>query len=196
MVQIKNIIGIWYTLFIVLCLSFMINEIGYAQSSENYQILKSAFSQGGGRTESANYKSVHAIGQPVVGNAASENYLGYIGFIDGAHSGQVNVDDAETELLPDQFRLLQNYPNPFNPETKIEFHLPEPGDATLAIYNLEGKRIRTYSLGNRSAGVHALHWDGRSESGHVVASGTYLYAMRVKTNKENYHFVKKMIFLK
>ena len=41
------------------------------------------------------------------------------------------------------FKLFQNQPNPFRTETKIGFQLPETGTATLVIYDVAGKVLRT-----------------------------------------------------
>lgn len=42
------------------------------------------------------------------------------------------------------FELYQNQPNPFNAETKIGFNLPEAGQATLRLFTVDGRLVRTY----------------------------------------------------
>ena len=70
--------------------------------------------------------------------------------------------------------LLPNVPNPFNPTTVVRFVLPEPGEVSLAVYDVLGRRVRVLSEGHRSAGTHAVAWDGRDGRGASVASGVYL----------------------
>ncbi|MYI93235.1 T9SS type A sorting domain-containing protein [Candidatus Poribacteria bacterium] len=81
-------------------------------------------------------------------------------------------------LHPIQTRLLENYPNPFNPETWIPYQLESPSDVTVSIYDMNGHRIRTMELGHQRAGTYyskdrAAYWDGRNDSGELVASGLY-----------------------
>jgi flagellar hook assembly protein FlgD len=70
------------------------------------------------------------------------------------------------------------HPNPFNPATTLRFALPRAEAVTLAIYGLDGRRVRTLIQGTRPAGQHAVRWDGRDRSGRPVAAGTYLYELR------------------
>lgn len=94
-------------------------------------------------------------------------------------NAEVTTSVDEAEELPKDFGLEQNYPNPFNPETTIRFALPRPGHATLSIYNITGQLVRKFAPGEMSAGRHVINWDGRDQSGHVVAAGVYLYRLLV-----------------
>ncbi len=83
-------------------------------------------------------------------------------------------------LIPKDTSLLPNYPNPFNPETWIPYQLSEPAEVTLTIYAVDGRLIRTLTLGHQPAGMYqsksrAAYWDGRNEVGEPVASGVYFY---------------------
>jgi hypothetical protein len=75
----------------------------------------------------------------------------------------------------------QNYPNPFNPATTIPFAVGGylPAKVRLDIYDLLGQRIRTVVDDVLGAGPHLAHWDGRDDRGGEVASGIYLYSLRV-----------------
>ncbi|HEX28622.1 TPA: T9SS type A sorting domain-containing protein, partial [Candidatus Poribacteria bacterium] len=99
--------------------------------------------------------------------------------------------------MPDRTVLLPNYPNPFNPETWIPFQLAEDADVTIRIYDLRGNLIKTLDLGHLKAGYYtsrssAAHWDGRNELGERVASGVYIYRMKVGDKA----FTGKMVILK
>ncbi|MHB8079468.1 MAG: S8 family serine peptidase [Candidatus Krumholzibacteriia bacterium] len=69
---------------------------------------------------------------------------------------------------------LAGYPNPFNPRTVLRFELAAPGRARLAVYGLDGRRLRTLVDGELPAGPHELLWDGCDDAGRPLASGTYL----------------------
>ncbi len=49
------------------------------------------------------------------------------------------------EVAGNVFELYQNKPNPFNNSTTIGFSLPNAENATLSIYDVTGKVLRTYS---------------------------------------------------
>ena len=83
------------------------------------------------------------------------------------------------ERLPTQTQLLANYPNPFNPETWIPFQLAQDSTVTAKIYDLTGKQIRMIELGHMPAGNYvesskAIYWNGKTETGELVSSGTCL----------------------
>ena len=96
-----------------------------------------------------------------------------------------------------QTRLLQNYPNPFNPETWIPYQLATEAAVNIVIYDNGGQRIRTLKLGSQPSGLYltperAAYWDGRSDTGEWVSSGTYFYHLQAG----GYSAAKKMIILK
>ena len=81
---------------------------------------------------------------------------------------------------PSDFVLGANYPNPFNPATTIPLSVPNGAEAVdVAIYNLLGQLVRQVWSGPLAAGEHRLTWDGRDDKGQPVASGAYLYQLRV-----------------
>ena len=104
-------------------------------------------------------------------------------------------------ILPDSFpvhtQLLQNYPNPFNPETWIPFELNQDSEVKLTIYDVVGNPVRSINVGYVDAGSYvsqseAIYWDGKTDAGEKVASGTYFYTL--KTDRSV--FTQKMIILK
>ena len=123
----------------------------------------------------------------------------------GSNSNRSNAEEIALnvlkailpERLPTQTQLLANYPNPFNPETWIPFQLAQDSTVTAKIYDLTGKQIRMIELGYVPAGNYvesnrAIYWDGRSENGEQVSSGSYFYQLQV----DEYTETKKMVILK
>jgi hypothetical protein len=79
---------------------------------------------------------------------------------------------AATEA-PALTRLLRNYPNPFNPATKILFRLERDAQASLRIFDVHGRLVRTLVDSYLAAGQREVEWDGRDDHGRSLASGTY-----------------------
>jgi len=109
---------------------------------------------------------------------------------DAEWRGEVSVDDPD--LVESGTILKGNYPNPFNPETTIEFSLTEPGEVTIAIYNIKGQLVRSLVNDSYQAGSHSVVWDGRADNGREVVSGIYFSRME----SGNYSGIRKMIMIK
>ncbi|OQB43031.1 MAG: flagellar basal body rod modification protein [Candidatus Latescibacteria bacterium ADurb.Bin168] len=83
-------------------------------------------------------------------------------------------------IVPVQFSLAQNAPNPFNPSTTIMFGLPGAEHVRLAVYDVNGRLVRTLIDGQVAAGSHEVLWDGSDGNGRAVASGVYVYRLTAK----------------
>ena len=68
---------------------------------------------------------------------------------------------------------LKSYPNPFNPKTTLSFTLPQPQNIEVAIYDSNGRRVRTLLNEFREAGEHAITWNGIDDEGRALVSGVY-----------------------
>ena len=98
---------------------------------------------------------------------------------------------------PNSTQLLANYPNPFNPETWIPYHLANPANVVITIYDTRGSVIRRLELGHQREGYYtsrsrAVYWDGRNSVGEPVASGVYFYQLRA----DNMSLLRKMLIVK
>jgi hypothetical protein len=74
--------------------------------------------------------------------------------------------------------FLGTWPNPFNSATELVFSLARPAQGELVVFDLAGRRVRSFELRGLSAGEHRVTWDGRSDAGAVQASGSYLVQLR------------------
>lgn len=102
-----------------------------------------------------------------------------------------NPMTTSVRQLPSRYDVSQNYPNPFNPTTTIDLALPVAGDYSVAIYNIAGQIVRTFT-GSAQAGIVSIVWDGKDASGSQIASGLYFY----KATASNFSATKKMILMK
>ncbi|MDF1545849.1 MAG: putative Ig domain-containing protein [bacterium] len=104
----------------------------------------------------------------------------------------------ERHALPTGFTLKQNYPNPFNPITTIEFSVGVSSDGattkevSLDIYNILGRHVKQLVDSDMLPGNYRVEWDATSKNGARVATGIYLYRLRVGEEAKT----KKMLLLK
>ena len=94
------------------------------------------------------------------------------------------VEDEPSPTLPRQDVLEQNFPNPFNSNTVIRFTVRARSDVELAIYNLAGQKTVTLVDGPHPAGSYTVRWDGRDSGGSELATGAYLYRLRVGKSEQ------------
>jgi len=103
----------------------------------------------------------------------------------------VSVDD-QVVSIPEDFHLFQNYPNPSNPSTTIRFSIVQPGNVSIKIYDVLGRKVKTLINEVKIIGTYSSTWNGNDNFGNKVSSGIYFYRMVSGTFIET----KKMIFLK
>ncbi len=83
---------------------------------------------------------------------------------------------APSSSVPDASVLsVSAAPNPFNPRTTIVLNLPRAGEASLRVFDLRGRLVRTLHEGSLTAGRHELVWQGDDDTGRALASGVYFY---------------------
>ena len=90
---------------------------------------------------------------------------------------QAQYSELAVAVVPLAFALYNNAPNPFNPATVVRFSLPDDGAAQLTVYNLLGQEVAVLTSGLKTAGEHAVRWDGRDLQGRPAASGVYFYRL-------------------
>ncbi len=109
------------------------------------------------------------------------------------NSTTVSLDyfvEADGELV---LRNLYNYPNPTSGATRFIFeHNQPPGTLArvqLRIYTLSGRPVRTLDAeealpsGALDGSVVRIPWDGRDEDFDTLATGIYLYKVRVEVER-------------
>ncbi|MCB1183784.1 immune inhibitor A [bacterium] len=117
---------------------------------------------------------------------ASDTSINYSGFF---------VDDVELKVirqqvasggpdLPAPVVAVSAWPNPFNPRATLRYAVPRAGAVELAVYDLQGRRVRTLVAANRAAGEHSTTWDGTDAAGRRVPSGVYFARLRADGGHE------------
>ena len=105
-----------------------------------------------------------------------------------ASDGELQTSDDVTMVVPSGAiaaatadampRLaLRSYPNPSAGQTTFEYSAPHVGTLHLALFDVRGRQVRSFSLPVVQPGTGTLGWDGRDEHGLAVGSGTYVYRL-------------------
>ncbi|MBK9776145.1 MAG: carboxypeptidase regulatory-like domain-containing protein [bacterium] len=65
------------------------------------------------------------------------------------------------------------WPNPAHGQVSFRLRLGAPGAATLAVYDVAGRRVRAWADADAVAGERTLDWDFRDAQGFEVPAGRY-----------------------
>ena len=69
-------------------------------------------------------------------------------------------------------------PNPGRGGLRIPFMLPRESRATLTVFDVRGRRVRTVAQGTFGRGEHWAVWDGRYADGGLAHAGVYFYRLQ------------------
>jgi glucuronoarabinoxylan endo-1,4-beta-xylanase len=109
-------------------------------------------------------------------------------------AGRYSINLLTSVMLSDpppaKFELEQNYPNPFSSSTAISYKLSTQADVKVTVYDILGREIRRFAMGDQSAGAYGILWDGKNNTGDVVAKGIYFCRLQAKGETQ----IRKMIF--
>jgi flagellar hook assembly protein FlgD len=100
---------------------------------------------------------------------------------------------AETTGAGANVALHEPMPNPFAGSVRIAFDLPRGGDASLRIYDVSGRRVRTLIESRLPAQIrHDLTWDGTDQDGRPVSTGIYF----VRLEADGKSFTRRAVVLR
>lgn len=75
-------------------------------------------------------------------------------------------------------RLFAAAPNPFRETTTIQLDVASAaGGASLTIYDVSGRVVKTFDGGVTRPGRYKITWDGTNDRGQRIASGVYFCAL-------------------
>jgi hypothetical protein len=99
----------------------------------------------------------------------------------------INLTERNVPSSNGAFTLYQNTPNPFYGMTNIRFELPNDDAATLNIYDVTGKMLKSVR-GEYTKGLNSIELDVRD----LGVNGVLYYTLQT----ENYTATKKMVVIK
>jgi len=105
----------------------------------------------------------------------------------------VGIEDDLTGNIPESFGLKQNFPNPFNPTTTIEFDLASGAFASIILYNVTGREVKTLVNSSLQAGHYVFDLNASE-----LSSGMYFYKLTAQNFDGQMIFssTKKMVLMK
>src|SRR5262249_12443972 len=96
--------------------------------------------------------------------------------VDGRDLWNRRVTDlaaSRSVRVPGETVLLAPAPNPARSRVEASYALARADAVELAVYGVDGRRVRTLRAGREEPGVHRVEWDGRDGAGHPLAAGVY-----------------------
>jgi flagellar hook assembly protein FlgD len=115
------------------------------------------------------------------------------------HSGQQSVP-SETVIF-DPFvgigeivgqNKLNVYPNPASGQANISFDISESGNYQLAVFDLEGRQVKSLLSSGLTTGHYLISWNGANDAGATVKNGVYF----MKLTGENKSFTSKVVLMR
>jgi hypothetical protein len=120
-----------------------------------------------GGVYSAEYVTISGVKFPVINSVpVFDDSIVYFMAIDSHGIAAEKGDDN----APIVFSLGQNYPNPFNPVTAISFSVPNDAVVSLALFAVDGKKVKQLHSGWTKRGRYKVLLNTEK-----LSSGRYIY---------------------
>jgi hypothetical protein len=105
-----------------------------------------------------------------------------------ARSGRLETDfrvpgaylDVADGSTRDELLLADVRPNPMSASTSVVFSLARAGNVSLAVHDVQGRRVRVLAHTTMAAGEHRVTWDGMSDDGRSLSAGIYLVRLETE----------------
>ena len=80
--------------------------------------------------------------------------------------------------------IVDVFPNPFNLTCKIRYHTIQPSGYKIKVVDVTGRVIKDFGEYFLLSGNHELEWDGKDNSGNLVANGIYFCLLNSSNGNE------------
>ena len=105
----------------------------------------------------------------------------------------VSVMSVENnEIIPKKFYVSQNYPNPFNPSTSFYIDMPEAGNLSVKVFDVNGRMVKELFNTYVNTGRVQARWSGKNEFDMMSTTGIYFLRVETSTN----YLVQKLALIK
>lgn len=110
-----------------------------------------------------------------------------VNIVTNTTTGGLVFTNTVSSSVPERFSLKQNYPNPFNPSTKISFDIKSATFASLKVFDMTGKEVKSLVNENIGAGSYEINFNASE-----LNTGVYFYTLKTDEFTET----KKMMLIK
>jgi hypothetical protein len=97
-----------------------------------------------------------------------------------------SVDDLRPGFTD---RSMIIYPNPANGSSVVAYEIPETGNVTISIWNIQGQRVGNFSAGLKPKGRYTIPLNTSSFNINNLASGIYVMMIDVNGKRMKKQFV-------
>lgn len=127
-------------------------------------------------------------------DAVNKQYSRNLGQDKGIDLKQISgklVSAPVINLNPDL--TFNNYPNPFRDRLTVSFKLKNPSEVNLAVFNLEGRMVKSLKNKFLQAGTHEVLWPVTENE---LSPGTYIIRLNGKNGSQNFSESQKIQLVK
>jgi hypothetical protein len=159
-----------------------------AQAGGSYTLTWSTIDGGGGGPAVGGAYSLRGTaGQADAGPMSGAAYVLRGGF----WSPDVSIVTAvgESAPAPGAFFVRPAMPNPFSASTSLDFSLPDARRVRIDVFDVAGRLVRTLAALELPAGIHRVHWNGRTRQGARAAAGIYLVRFAAGSDRRSQRIV-------
>jgi hypothetical protein len=183
----------WFVLALVCILVLLgaANELSAQQQTQSsYRLQTAVMGSAGSPGATGAKRSNGTMGQPTpTGVGSASDKVLYAGFWSRPWVLASIFDDGGLEVFKNC--LFHNYPNPFCRSTTIAYTVEREAAIEIAVFNVQGRKVRTLVSGQAFPGRHTITFDGTDDRGHRVSPGVYFYRLTIG----DWRSAKKMIVL-
>ncbi len=185
---------LWLVLLLVCILAGIVLQgepMAQEPAQSSYRLQTSVMGGAGSPGASGGKRSNGTLAQPMpIGVGSSSGKTVYAGFWSRPWvlASILSIQDDLTLAN----RIYQNFPNPFTHATTIAYSVKTESMVEIAVFNVEGRRVRTLVSENAPPGRYFTAWDGKTDTGGEASPGVYFCRMTVADYRE----AKKMLFLR
>lgn len=97
------------------------------------------------------------------------------------------IEENRDQNLKAKNMKLEVLPNIVNHNAEIYYQINSSGITNLSVYDITGRKVKSFINGNFEQGCYKVNWDGTDDAGRKLPEGVYFIRLdnqtEVKTQK-------------